>query len=194
MEETICSHCGSIMFVMISNKGNKYFCCSRYPECKEKRPLSTKQTNSEQNKNQSIDVLIPNKLKAKPKYPNYLVRFWETTAVPKVVLDEIIYKSSDDTLIRALSQWRLDFPYNDSYKVPENELIILTVLKKILTRGRLTLPSIRVEEQFKKLFEPNFLSPLEDILKALAFEGIGKYNPKFGFENVSQKILYNEIF
>jgi hypothetical protein len=66
-------------------------------------------------------------------------------------LERIIDGELPEHLVRPLSQWRIDYPpAPDSIRWTERQMQVLSVAEKILTRGRLTLCSPTLEEQYQK--------------------------------------------
>jgi len=98
---------------------------------------------------------LPRLFQARGKLEDYQVQFYETVAVPESALEEITFEEVDEELLRALSQWRVDFPIHTGFPLNEREIQVLAVVEKILLRGRITLISPTLEESFSRMFRPD---------------------------------------
>jgi ATP-dependent DNA helicase RecQ len=95
----------------------------------------------------------PKILIARTRFQNYQVRFFETVAVSEGLLEKIRLEECNEETLKAFSQWRVDYPIkNDSLLLDEPVQLVLSVLEKILTRGRVTLTSPKLEEEFGNIF------------------------------------------
>lgn len=198
-----CPKCSSMMILRIakkgSNTGNKFYGCSRYPTCKETVPFelmeiepTTSEVASSKEGQGSVDS-YPKTLIARERFHNYQVQFFESVAVSEEVMKRIFLGEVDEEILKTFSQWRVDFPIIET-KAPltENQNQFLSVLMKILTRGRITLISPQLEEKFKKLFLKSQLSetiPLEGLL----LKNYEKILKPFWFDSEEEKILYEHI-
>lgn len=142
--------------------GKQFYSCSRYPECKkilnldEIDNLQTNPSASNQNAihhNDFSSLRIPVFLQAREKFPDYQVRFYETLALPIKALEEININGDLRYQLSKFSQWRLDYPINESNVMEDNIRQILLIAYKILTRGHLTLTSPFIEEQCKNYYK-----------------------------------------
>ena len=151
--------------------------------------------NEPKNENSEEKVTFPRTIRARPIFEEYQVRFFETVAVPQDLLERIYTEGEGAEILKAFSQWRVDFPIK-KYKptLNEKERQIISVLEKILTRGRITLPSPKIEEEFKEIFklkEKNFSSlSLEEFLLV---KGYKKAQKKLWLDSEEENIFYEEI-
>lgn len=105
------------------------------------------------NKQSPHETPLPRRLKARERFEGYKVIFFETAAVPKQLLHSIRRSSPESEFVKAFSQWRLDFkPADKPFSLTEIQRQILSVMEKILTRGRTTLASPRLEKTFREKF------------------------------------------
>ena len=90
---------------------------------------------------------------APARYQGYGVRFFECAAVPEAVLAKILDGEVTEDTRRVFSQWRIDVPPPADPPIRSvAEEQVLTVAGKILTRGRLTLCSPRLERSLRRKF------------------------------------------
>ena len=160
MPEVKCPKCGASMVVHNASKGpyagKKFYGCSRYPRCKGILPYEAE--NSEpaepEKTSQSQPItFFPRTLIARTKIRDYQVRFFESAAVPSELLEWVSFEDIDQALLMAFSQWRIDFPIKDAqFEFSEKQKQIISVIEKILTRGRITLSSPRIEEELRNQF------------------------------------------
>ncbi|MFC1952625.1 RecQ family ATP-dependent DNA helicase [Chloroflexota bacterium] len=162
--EVICPRCGAPMVIRTArtgrNAGRDFYGCTNYfntPQCRETLPLeeadptSSIQPSPRSTPQQVRETLsLPHVLIARSRFQNHQVKFFETCAVPGSFLDYICASEIDEHQIQFLSQWRIDFPIKESIPVLEtNQRQVISVLEKILTRGRVTLLSPQLEGTLK---------------------------------------------
>lgn len=140
--------------------GQEFYGCSnynKYPKCETIVSLEDAgfAPSIEQNRvgdpRQAQETLsLPHVLIARSRFQNHQVKFFETCAVPESFLEYINTEEIDERQIQYLSQWRIDFPIKESIPVLEtNQRQVISVLEKILTRGRVTLLSPQLENILK---------------------------------------------
>ncbi|MHA1920876.1 MAG: topoisomerase DNA-binding C4 zinc finger domain-containing protein, partial [Promethearchaeota archaeon] len=207
MAKVKCPRCGANMMLRTArrgrNKGNKFYGCSNYPRCKEIVSLDEANTsqaeeysNNQYNDEKSLSSSIyPRKLIARPKAEHFQNKFFENTAVSEKILEKIKYQNFDADYQKAFSQWRLDLPIEKNpHNLNKKEIHIISVIEKILTRGRITLISPRLENIFNSLFlkgqELNIdLSKIENIALSPNYSHI-----HFDwFDSKEESIFYNDI-
>lgn len=161
-----CPKCGSEMVIKTARKGKlsgkQFYGCSRYPACNAIVDLVDNQSNNNlpnnfnniivNNTADFLDIDTPVFLKAREKFPNYQVRFFETIAVPKEFLEYVFLDKIKRNDIRWFNQWRLDFPASLSVALNGEQKQIFLVAHKILTRGRITQTSPYIEKSLKQVF------------------------------------------
>lgn len=138
--------------------GQEFYGCTNYPKCKtilsieDVDPASSIQQNRVGTPRQAQETLsLPHVLIARSRFQNHQVKFFETCAVPESILEYINAEEIDERQIQCLSQWRIDFPIKESIPVLEtNQRQVISVLEKILTRGRVTLLSPQLESALKR--------------------------------------------
>ncbi|GAI42812.1 unnamed protein product, partial [marine sediment metagenome] len=91
-----CPKCGLPMIQRTAkrgpNAGGKFYGCSNYPKCKETLPIDSRNTpqgNYGQENKYMKQIDFPHSLIAKPRFKDYQVRFIETVAVSKDLLEKI---------------------------------------------------------------------------------------------------------
>lgn len=138
---------------------------------------------------------LPRSLRARTLFADYQVQFYETVAVPEVLLEQIVLDDIDRDALRAFAQWRMDFPIESPrHFLSEQDLQMLSVMEKILLRGRFTLLSPALEEGVSALFPLAKQSNLLDALLRLS-----RWVPRiemveqFWFDSEEERIFYWEI-
>jgi len=201
MAEVRCPKCGSLMILRTAkrgpNAGRKFYGCSRYPKCKATIPFESvdiEPVESEKEKRFLTEIFFPRTLIARARFQDYQVRFFETVAVPEDLLEGIISGDTEEEILKAFSQWRIDFPIGDSkFTLNEKQRQIISVLEKILTRGRITLPSPQVEKEFKEVFKsPEIGSPLS-LIESLVIRGYKKTQKNLWSDSKEENIFYEDI-
>ena len=145
-----CPRCGKPMVLKTARTGkyagNKFYGCSGYPTCKhiidadqiDHTPAFESETKLPSN-NTTSETSLPKTLIARAKYRDYQVRFLETCVVPEELLDSIHSKETEESILKAFSQWRIDYPISESESpMDDGQRQILSVAEKILTRGKIT--------------------------------------------------------
>ena len=160
-ENPLCPKCGSVMILRKATSGKytgkNFYRCSRHPECKVIVNIG------DSNKESLKDVLpksstnLPTKkltiLKSRERVEGYNSMFFQSIAVPQELLSLVNEQEEVRRDLYFSGQWRLDYPTIEKTKL-DNEMLDLVspIAKKILTRGRVTLLSKRLEEKIKQLF------------------------------------------
>lgn len=162
-----CPKCGAGMVLKTARKGKfrgkQFYSCSTYPACKGiidinevvdtgNKNTSNANVNNFFNDNYT-DIDLPVFLQAREKFPNYQVRFYETLAVSSEALEDINIDGEFRSALSKFSQWRLDYPINESFLKNEDIRQIILIAHKILTRGHLTMTSPHIEESFQNYFD-----------------------------------------
>src|SRR3990172_6002789 len=122
MTEVRCPKCGSLIVIRTAkrgpNAGGKFYGCSRYPNCKATFPFESATSDSEQvpekEKQSLTETFFPRTLIARTRFQDYQVRFFETVAVPEDLLERISFEDIEEKILKAFSQWRIDFPIRES--------------------------------------------------------------------------------
>lgn len=202
MPEVKCPECGSPMVLRTArrgpNAGGKFYGCSRYPNCKTTvsfESINTDSVDLEDEKLVTIKAFFPIPLFARERFYNYQVRFFESVAVPEFLLKDIYFSYTDKEYLKAYSQWRIDFPYPEfEINLTDKQRYVNSVLEKILTRGRITLISPKIEKNLKAIFKITEIQYSSNILKTLAISGYNiKSNKKIWLDSQEELIFYEDI-
>jgi len=207
MTKIKCPECGAHMVLRTArkgrNKGNKFYGCSAFPGCREIVNLEeSKSLSAENNQNQFTDkkylqtkYSFPSKLIARPKAENFQVNFIENVATSIDILENISYQNLDTDYKKAFSQWRLDFSIKENgYALNDKEVQILSIMEKILTRGRITSISPRLERIFKKnILQGQELSNDSSEFNKIALSSNYSKISFNWFDSKEESIFYNEI-
>jgi len=203
MPEIRCPKCGASMVLRTAkrgpNTGRKFYGCSRYPNCKETIPFESVIPDlkevSKIEKQSLTQTYFPRTLIARARFQNYQVRFVETVGASGDFLEKVNSEDIGEEILKAFSQWRIDFPIGESKSTLNNQQgRIISVLEKILTRGRITLPSPQLEKNFKEIFlktskdEPSLLS-----IEPLVFRGYQKSQKYLWLDSKEEAIFYKDI-
>lgn len=180
------------------NAGGKFYGCSRYPNCKATIPFESmapgSEEASEKEKCSLTETFFPRTLIARERFQNYRVRFFETVAISKDLLERIRSEDIEDEILKAFSQWRIDFPTGESKFTPsEKQCQIISVLEKILTRGRITLPYPQVEKDFKVIFKSPKIESSLSLIESLVIRGYKKAQKSLWLDSKEENIFYEDI-
>lgn len=193
-----CPKCGSIMVIRIAkrgpNTGHKFYGCSRYPRCKATIPYdSTTSTPSSSDTKSPSEILFPQTLVARVRYENLQVRFFQAVAVSEYLLETISDGHVNEEILNALSQWRIDYPISEPCVLGERQSQMISVLEKILTRGRITLVSPRLEEDLREIFPScQSRSPML-LIESLVFGGYKEKQDCPWLDSKEETIFYEDI-
>lgn len=201
MAEIRCPKCGSLMVLHTAkrgpNAGGKFYGCSRYPKCKATvpfKPVDTEPIEPEKEKRFLTKSFFPRSLIARARFQDYQARFFETVAAPEDLLERIESEDIEEETLKAFSQWRIDFPTGESKStLTEKQRQIISVLEKILTRGRITLPSPQVEKDFKEIFKSPKIESSLSLIKSLVIRGYKKAQKSLWLDSKEENIFYEEI-
>jgi len=201
MSEIKCPKCGSPMILRTAkrgpNAGGKFYGCSRYPECEATlpfEPLDTEPIEDDDEKPSPRESFFPRTLVARARFQEYEVRFFETVAVPEDLLEGIVSGDTEEEMLKAFSQWRIDFPFREAKPtLTESQRQIISVLEKILNRGKITLPSPRVEKQFREIFKPPRIESSLPLMESLVIGGYEKVQRSLWLDSREESIFYENI-
>lgn len=157
-----CPHCGSRMRLRIArrgpNKGGQFWGCTRYPACKG--TLEYKPTDIEADESEASDSLHPGSAFPRPAFPCDVTSrpldedghcvFFQACALPAPLVTHLHKIDADRGLVRALSQWRLDFPSQSRGAVAAGSLALIAVAESLLTRGTTPFCSQSVEKVLRE--------------------------------------------
>ena len=158
-----CPECGSDMILRTArrgqNAGRQFYGCSKWRVngCRGtvdvddpvQPEINTAFNLSSQN---AFEIEIPVFLIARGKFDNYQVRFIESIALPKAILENIYLEKIERKELKGLNQWRIDFPINLVNSLSDVKKQIFLIAHKILTRGRITQTSPFIERSVDKFF------------------------------------------
>lgn len=179
-----------------NNAGNKFYGCPNYPKCRETIPfdseVNTNKVDTNNNySNYDIKYDFPKKFIARELYNNYQVFFIENTAIPSNLLEKI-YLTDNEKLLNNILKWRVDFPnYNETGEETRIGFVI-SVLEKILTRGKKTFLSPDLENDLSDLFNPDPSIEISDLYKLLNIFNKKDWNNIF-FDSKEEEIFFNTI-
>ncbi len=177
------------------NAGEKFYGCSRYPICKATvpyRPIDTEPIKLDKEERSLPESYLPHSLIARERFQGYQTRFFETTAVPEDLLEVLKSEDREEEILKAFSQWRIDFPIRES-SLSEKRKQIISVLEKILTRGRITLLSPKIENEFKDMFQLPKIESSLSFIKSLVIRGYKKAQKSLWLDSREENIFYETI-
>lgn len=181
------------------NAGGKFYGCSRYPNCKATIPFESATPDSEQvpekEKQTLTETFFPRTLIARARFQNYQVRFFETVAVTESVLEKLCSEDIGDKVFRTFTQWRIDFPIKESEStLNKRQRQIISVLEKILTRGRITLLPSQLEKEFKEIFlNVSKPEPSLSLIEPLVYKGYQESQKCPWLDSKEENIFYEDI-
>lgn len=180
------------------NAGNKFYGCSRYPTCRATVKLEPTDTGEEPKKEKwsSMESSFPRSLVARSRLQNYQVHFFETVAVPGDLLEKIRYEEDiSEEFLKVFSQWRIDFPIRESgFMLNECQRQIISVLEKILDRGKITLSSPRLEKKLKELFLKTSKAEYPSLLiESLVLKWYQKTQKHAWLDSKEETIFYGDV-
>lgn len=134
------------------NAGNQFYGCTSFPTCRGTVSLNTDSgRNVEESEDEPLDVFVPRRMIAEPAQVSVQTRYYQSAGYPNALVTTAYTDNIDSetrsTLIRAASQWRLDYPVSPVATVAQEVRTLLSVAESILTRGSLTLCSPGMEDR-----------------------------------------------
>jgi ATP-dependent DNA helicase RecQ len=197
MPDVKCPKCGSSMVLRIArrgqNAGEKFYGCSQFPHCKEIIPFESvepAQKSAEKEELSTTGNIFSHTLIARTRFQDFQVHFFEAVAVTEDLLESIESEDIDEETLKAFCQWRVDFPMREAaFILEEKQRQIISVLEKILTRGRLTMTSPKLEKEFKEMFKSSVTTlPLEYLVCEY-----NKTQKKLWLDSEEENIFYEVI-
>lgn len=157
MDEPKCPICGASMVLRQArrgpNKGKQFYGCSNYFNTKCKGLIEVDGAggeNKEANVN-DINHFVPTRIIARPYYKGFEVFFCQSIAAPYEILEMINRDTVSIDHFRKFSQWRADYHINHKILIEPETRDVFKLMKKIMTRGTITLLSEKLEAGLKDL-------------------------------------------
>lgn len=186
------------------NAGNYFYGCSNFPRCRGTLPGDSNTNKSDSSYTPleySPRIEFPKILHARSRFQNYQSRFFECVAAPEQLLLHFSDYDSNNEKFKLFAQWRLDFPTEGgNYSLNETKKIILSVIEKILMRGRITMLSQTLEEKLTAQFGPCELNlpTLPTINSANRFDWFDSEEESIFYSKclpnlISKKLIYSLI-
>ena len=206
MEEVRCPKCNRLMVERIvirgPRAGSKFYGCSGYPHCKQTRPIDSavddllvdRQEQTETN-NTFSGAVFPKSLVARADSPDHQVRFFEAAALPEDLMKNLDSEEIGKRIKKAFSQWRLDFSVEGGqFTLDQRQSQVVGVLEKILTRGRITLLSPKLEKKFQSLFlkTPDD-KPSLSAIEVLTLQGYRRKQSLLWLDSEEESLFYKDI-
>lgn len=178
-------------------RGQRFWGCPTWQvtKCKQRVPLvDDGAADDEGLPPDSSAISFPRVFRARPLFQGYQARFFQSTALPASLLDELRLGDVGPGVLRALAQWRLDFPESAQLnRLDERQCHVLAVVDKILTRGRITLLSPSLEQDLHALFgspETDFDGDLQLLFRILT------YQPEYAdvwMDSPPERVFYRQV-
>jgi ATP-dependent DNA helicase RecQ len=153
-----CPSCGAPMCKRKAfkgrNAGSDFWGCSAFPACKRTLPLDGE--DSPPRGRASSAVLIPHSMVSRPLRAGHEYAWFQHMTVAELDLESLQDQCAEGHL-PAGSHWRVEYPRTEGCAYSPDVLRVLSVVDKILTRGRLTLLSPELESS---LGAENRLAPI----------------------------------
>ena len=201
MSNPQCPRCGSEMQLRTArrgqNAGHQFYGCSNYPTCRGIMNIGAGGTGTASTSGSDVTstkLSLPRNFVARPRFQGHQVRFFESAALPKAILEKLIDCDIAPNTLQAFTQWRIDFlPPEESPTWTERERQLFSVAEKILTRGRLTICSPHLEKLFHKKFF-GISNTLEECLVSdeILLESIVNNNLDYWFDSPAEEKFYKE--
>ena len=206
MNTVKCPRCGSSMVLRTArrgrNAGGQFYGCSRYPKCKETLPADTVPpsvdypiSEADSEGQPFVEIAFPRSLVGRAKFHDYQVRFIESIALPIDWLEAITTDSVAPEALLSLAQWRVDFPIAPAkHTLDDDHRRIVSIIEKILTRGRITLLPPVLEESIKAVFsESAYLEPSLSILDSCSWNDNQSIFEHAWLDSTEESVFYHEI-
>lgn len=186
-EVTHCPECGAIMYRRLAkrgiNAGRYFYGCSHYPTCRGVREIQNTTSPDLPNYVSVVQprltgqchvdlgsINYPTPLIACPRADDLEPLFMDTLALPAHLLMEASGEASEISRKELLeyAKWRLDIPKVTTYqnKISKSQRTILSILARIIWRGRLTRLSPDLEKELGGIFETTSSFQLSRIINS----------------------------
>ena len=205
MEEVRCPKCNRLMVVRTAKSGpragGKFYGCPDFPRCRQTRPIDSISAGSVygqervETKTTSSGTVLPRTLVARAKSPDHQVRFFEAAALPEDLVNSPNSENIGERIRRAYSQWRLDFSVEGGrFTLNQQQCQVVGVLEKILTRGRTTILSPKLEKKLQSLFiKTSNDEPSLPVIEVLALQGYTRKQSVLWLDSEEESLFYKSI-
>lgn len=206
MEEVRCSKCNRLMVVRTRRKGpragSKFYGCSGFPDCRRTRPIDSTVDDLSVNRQEQTETetafsgsVFPRSLVARANSSDHQVRFFEAAALPGDLMKNFDSEKIEERIQRAFSQWRLDFSVEGGqFTLNQRQGQVVGVLEKILTRGRITLLSPKLEKKLQSLFLKTLNDkPSLSVIEVLTLQGYRRKQSLLWLDSEEENLFYKDI-
>lgn len=198
-----CPKCGAELKIKIAKSGKyagqKFYGCSRFPDCRYTYHINENEkekTTEIKEYSDSSEYNVPVKLTTSPRIKGFTTSFFDSIAVPSETLNAIYSEKFPKRLFTDFSKWRIDYflPKNAKKPTPVQNSQI-SIIEKIINRGRITKLSPKLETEIIRLFShrPNF----ETISTTQIFSTYTQYDPNASetkwFDSENEEKFYREV-
>ena len=205
MEEVRCPKCNRLMVVRTAKSGpragGKFYGCPGFPRCRQTRPIDSIAAGSVygqervETKSTLSGTVLPRTLVARAKSPDHQVRFFEAAALPEDLVNSPNSENIGERIRRAYSQWRLDFSVEGGqFTLNQRQCQVVGVLEKILTRGRTTILSPKLEKKLQSLFiKTSNDEPSLPVIEVSALQGYERKQSLLWLDSEEESLFYKDI-
>lgn len=160
MAQTVyCPKCGFEMKLRTAQRGkfagHQFYGCTRYPDCNGIVNIDVQNSQDSVIDNRpyidTSSLNFPIRLTARSRSPGFKTVFLDTIAVPQRILNAANHYSSLHNVITNAAKWRLDFAPPDNYQPSNFVNAQISILEKIINRGRITRLSENLETEILNL-------------------------------------------
>jgi len=152
--EIICDKCRAPMVIRSGRKG-EFYGCSRFPKCRNTKEIIEAETNLGTHNEAESEVFDSEKFKQPISWegcprPSFIANHQYLNCASRLSVVEI-FRQLDENILRSLQQWclsELNTVQDEFVSLPDKLSQVLTVVDKILTRGKITLVSLAFEREF----------------------------------------------
>ena len=202
-----CEKCGSEMELKTAKKGknagSQFWGCPNWrTTCRgitiDYKPEGSNSASGAVKPSASIvSPELPQMLSARSRRKGMQVRFFDSLAIPKGLLDLIYEGEVSESKIKSFRRWRMDYPIRGDFVFDEEDKEVALMVNKLLLRGSVIYNSRHAEELLREHFLSHevvdwALLSEEDVFRDVL--GSSVVNSYETFDSVEEKIFYEHLW
>lgn len=196
-----CPACGSPMRLRTVRRGPKagsqFWGCSRYPACKATVEFRPTAPNGDRPMQATSAPAAPPRAfpvhaVAAPREAQGQSAFFQACGLPAAFVEHLHMADVDRLLIRAVAQWRLDFPLPHGKGVPSEDRQVIAVAESLLTRGATPFCSPWLERTLGPAAAPDDPKPVIEAVRRVVSVPSCRFRP-VRFDSPEERAVFEWI-
>lgn len=179
------------------NAGSQFWGCSRYPACKATVEFTLAVPGGDASAPISPPPaarrVFPVPAAAGPRATSGQSAFFQACGLPAAFVEHLHMADADRRLIRAVAQWRLDFPLPHGQGGPPEDRNVIAVAESLLTRGATPLCSPSLQRALGQAAAlPEEAAPVIEAVRRVVLAPSCRFRP-LSFDSAEERAVFEWV-